>query len=81
MKIFYNSATEAAPEVIDGDPPADQSALVAQLQQDLAAANATITQFKAFRDTVVADANARKAADAAKEEGQDVIDAASGLPA
>lgn len=81
MKLYFNSATEAAPIVIDGDPPVDQSALVTQLTADLNAANATIVQFKAFRDSVVADANVRKAADAAKVEGQDLIDAASGLPA
>lgn len=73
MKLYYNSATEQAPVVIDGDP-ADQSALVAQLQAENA-------QFRSFRDAVVADANARKAADAAKSEGQDVLDAAAGLPA
>lgn len=74
MKIYYNSANgETAPELIDGEPPVDQSALVAQLQAELA-------QFKAFRDAVVADANARKAADASKTEGQDVLDAAAGLP-
>lgn len=74
MKLYYNSATEPAPVVIDGDPPVDQSALVAQLQAENA-------QFRAFRDAVVADANARKAADAAKVDGQDVLDAAAGLPA
>jgi hypothetical protein len=73
MKLYYDSATEAAPVVIDGQPPVDQSAVVAQLQAELA-------QYKAFRDAVVADANARQAADAAKSEGQDVIDAAAGLP-
>jgi hypothetical protein len=72
MKLYYDSATEAAPVVIDGQPPVDQSAVVAQLQAELA-------QYKAFRDAVVADANARQAA-AAKSEGQDVIDAAAGLP-
>lgn len=81
MKLYFNSATESVPIVIDGDPPVDQSAVVAQLTADLAAANSTIGQFKTFRDSVVADANARKAADAAKTEGQDLIDAASGLPA
>jgi hypothetical protein len=64
-----------------GSAPADQSGEVAQLTQDLATANQTIAQFKAFRDAVVADANARNAADAAKTDGQDVLDAATGLPA
>lgn len=67
-------------DVIDGDPPADQSAQIAQLTADLAAANATIGQFKTFRDAVVADANVRKSADAATVEGQNLIDAAVGLP-
>jgi hypothetical protein len=75
MKIYYNSAAgEVAPVVVDGDPPSDQSALIAQLQAENA-------QFRAFRDAVVADANARKAADAANVEGQSVIDAAASLPA
>ena len=73
MKVYYDPATEGTPEVIAGNPPVDQSAYVAQLEGELA-------QFKAFRDAVVADANARKAADAAKTEGQDVLDAAAGLP-
>lgn len=80
MKLYYNSATEAAPVVINGDPPADQSALVTQLTADLAAANAIIVQFKTFRDVVVADADARGLADAAKVEGQNLKNAASGLP-
>lgn len=73
MKLYYDSTTEAAPIVINGNPPTDQSALVAQLQADIA-------KLKAFRDAVIADANARKAADAAKVDGQNLIDAAVGLP-
>lgn len=80
MKIYYNSAVEAAPQLVDGDPPVDQSAQVAQLTTDLNAANAVIAQFQAFRDRVVDRANARKAADAAKIDGQDDIDDAQGLP-
>lgn len=66
----------------------DQAATIAQLTQERDAAvaerdaaNATVAQFKTFRDAVVADAAARKLADAAKVEGQDLLDAASGLPA
>jgi hypothetical protein len=72
MKLYYDSATEAAPVVIDGEPPVDQSALVAQLQ-------AQIASLTAFKDMAVADANARKAADAANVDGQNLIDAAAGL--
>jgi hypothetical protein len=72
MKLYYDSATEAAPVVIDGEPPVDQSALVAQLQ-------AQIASLTAFKDMAVADANARKAADAAHVDGQNLIDAAAGL--
>ncbi len=81
MKLYFNSANgEVAPQIIDGDPPVDQSAQVAQLTQALAEATATIAQFKAFRDGVVARANARKSADAASVDGQDDLDAAQGLP-
>ena len=54
--------------VIDGDSPADQSALVAQLQAD----NATLT---AKIDAARAAAQAAKDADAATVDGQAVLDA------
>jgi multidrug resistance efflux pump len=60
--------------VIDGDPPVDQSTLVASLQADLAAANASNAQLQAKIDAVRADAEARKAADAANVDGQNVLD-------
>lgn len=47
MKLYYDSSTESAPEVINGSPPVDQSALVAQLQADLAAANAKLAAARA----------------------------------
>jgi hypothetical protein len=65
----------------EGEPPVDQSAEVARLTQELADANDVITEFKAFRDVVVADAQARADADAAKTEGQNLLDAAGDLPA
>lgn len=65
----------AAPDV------AGMQAQIDSLTTQLATANSVIAQFKTFRDAVVADANARKAEDAAKTEGQDLIDAAQGLPA
>ena len=69
-------------EVIDGDPPADQSVLVTQLQSQ-------VTQLTAERDAAVADANSKqskidaaraaaqadKDADAANAAGQGVLDA------
>jgi hypothetical protein len=73
MKLYFDSSIEAAPVLVDGNPPLDQSALVAQLQAENAA-------LKQFRDAAVADANARKAADAAKVDGQNLLDAAAGLP-
>lgn len=73
MKLYYNSATETAPEVIDGDPPADQSA-------ELAAANTKIAAMQTVLDGVKARAEARKAADAAKVDGQDDLDAIAALP-
>ncbi len=42
MKIYYNSATEPTPVLIDGEPPVDQSALVADLQAQLAAAQGVV---------------------------------------
>jgi hypothetical protein len=64
----------------DGDPPADQTAQVAQLTTDLAAANVKIDAYKAFALGVSTRAQARKDADAAKVDGQDDLDAAANLP-
>jgi hypothetical protein len=36
MKIYYDSTIEAAPVVVSGDPPTDQSAQVAALQAQVA---------------------------------------------
>jgi uncharacterized protein YlxW (UPF0749 family) len=47
MKIYYNSATEAAPVIVNGDPPADQSALVASLQAQVATLTAQVTALNA----------------------------------
>lgn len=54
--------------VIDGPAPVDQSALVAQLQSDLAVANGKI-------DAARVAAQAEKDADAASVSGQGVLDA------
>jgi hypothetical protein len=59
---------EVTVTVIDGDPPVDQTSLVASLQAELAAANARI-------DAARAAAQAAKDRDAANVEGQDVLDA------
>jgi multidrug resistance efflux pump len=61
--------------VIDGDPPVDQSATVAQLQADLAAANAANATLQSRIDAARAAAQAAKDRDAASVEGQDVLDA------
>ena len=42
MKIYYDSSTETAPVLIDGAPPVDQTALVAQLTSQRDAALATV---------------------------------------
>jgi hypothetical protein len=69
MKVYFNSAAgETAPVVIDGEPPADQSALVTQLQADIAALQAKI-------DAALVAAQAEKDADAASVAGQGVLDA------
>ena len=75
MQIFYNSQTEPAPQIIDGQPPVDQSALVAQLQADLAAANADKAGLQAKIDAAKAAAQADKDADNANVAGQGVLDA------
>jgi hypothetical protein len=46
MKIYYDSTIEAAPVVVNGDPPTDQSALVAALQAENAALKATIADMQ-----------------------------------
>jgi hypothetical protein len=79
MRLYFNSQTEPAPQVIDGDPP--DAAMLAQLQAQVAALTAENAKFKTFRNAVVADAQARKAADTATNDGQNLLDAASGLPA
>jgi hypothetical protein len=61
--------------VIDGDPPVDQSAQVAALQADLAAANAANATLQSRIDAARAAAQATKDRDAANVEGQDVLDA------
>lgn len=55
-------------DVIEGDPPADQSALIAQLQAD----NATL---QGKIDAARTAAQAAKDADAASVDGQAVLDA------
>lgn len=77
MQIFYNSATEPAPVLINGNPPVDQSALVTQLTSDLATANGTITTLQGKIAAALTAAQADKAADAANVAGQGVLDALS----
>ena len=72
MKLYYNSATEAAPIIIDGEPPVDQSAA-------LAAALARIGVLEAFAQRSIARDQARKDADAVKVDGQDGLDDAATL--
>jgi hypothetical protein len=76
MKVDFNSATEAAPIVIDGDPPADQSALVAQLQAQVAVLTVERDARQAAIVAMKAAAQADKDADAANAAGQGVLDAA-----
>ena len=78
---IYHDA-DVTVNVVDGAPP-DTAALQAQLD----AANAQIAQLQAdnvalrdFANLAIADAQARKDADAGKVEGQDVLDAAANLP-
>lgn len=61
--------------VIDGQPPVDQSALVAQLQNDLAAMTVARDALAAKIAAAVAAAQAEKDADAATVAGQAVLDA------
>ncbi len=82
VTIHYElSPGEVAPTLINGAPPADQSALVVSLtqqntslQQQLGVKTARVTVLEDFARAAVADAELRKAADAAKNEGQNLID-------
>lgn len=71
---IYKPATVTV-QVIDGDPPVDQSQQVADLTAQLAAANATITTLQGKIAAAVAAAQAAKDADAAVVDGQSVLDA------
>ncbi len=69
-------------QVINGNPPVDQSALVAQLQSDLAEANESLATANADKaalqtkiDAAKAAAQADKDADNANVAGQGVLDA------
>lgn len=66
ITIYKDAAVTV--EVIDGVPPADQSAAIAALQAQLDAATAKITAARAA-------AQAAKDADAATTDGQAVLDA------
>jgi uncharacterized protein YlxW (UPF0749 family) len=61
--------------VIDGDPPVDQSALVASLQSQVATLTGERDALQAKIAAARAAAEAAKAADAANVEGQSVLDA------
>ncbi len=68
-------------QIINGEPPVDQSALVAQLQaanaqlaQDLATRTAERDALQVKWNAALADAQARKDADNAKVEGQNLLD-------
>lgn len=75
MKLYYNSATEAAPIVIDGDPPSDQSAEVTALQVQVNTLQAQVSTLEAKIAAARAAAQAEKDADAATTAGQGVLDA------
>lgn len=66
MTIFKDASIII--EIIDGVPPIDQTAEVAALTAQVAALTAKV-------DLARADAQARKDADAAKVEGQALLDA------
>lgn len=67
---------EDAPEPVihRGTPPQDQSALVTSLQADLAARTTERDKLQGKLDSLKANAEARKAADAQKVDGQDDLD-------
>lgn len=54
MKIYYDSTVEPAPVLVDGNPPADQSAQVAALTAQVA----TLTAEVATLSTKIANAQA-----------------------
>jgi hypothetical protein len=62
-------------DIIDGDPPVDQSATVAQLQADLATRTGERDALQTKIDNARTAAQAAKDADAANVEGQAVLDA------
>lgn len=62
-------------QVIAGNPPADQSAQVAQLTADLATANGTISTLNAAIAAAKIAAQKDKDADAQSVAGQGVLDA------
>lgn len=62
-------------QVIAGNPPADQSAQVAQLTADLANANGTISTLNAAIAAAKIAAQKDKDADAQSVAGQGVLDA------
>jgi hypothetical protein len=61
--------------VVDGSPPADQTALVQALTTQLATANSTITQLNAAIANARTAAQAIVARDTSIVEGQAVLDA------
>jgi outer membrane murein-binding lipoprotein Lpp len=71
---IYHDA-DVTVNIVDGAPPADQSALVAQLQSDLSAMTAEMDQLQTKIDNAKASAQADKDADAANAAGQGVLDA------
>lgn len=77
MKLYFDSTTEAAPEVIDGPPPVDNSAALTAAVAALNLANAKLAAMQSAINAVKARAQARKDADAAKVDGQDDLDALS----
>lgn len=77
MKVYYNSQTEAAPIVIDGEPPVDQSALVSQLQAQVTQLTGERDALQTKIDAAIIAAQAEKTADAANVAGQGVLDALS----
>lgn len=71
VTIYNNDPTNVTVTVVNGDPPADQSAQVAQLTADLAALQ---TKYDSYVAAVQAEAQQLKAADAAKVDGQSILD-------
>lgn len=73
LTVFHDPEINVA--VIPGDPPVDQSALVASLTAQVATLTSERDAALAKVAIARADAQARKDADAAKTEGQDLLDA------